>query len=633
MISTRALQMSLLGVVFALFNCAARRPGLQPPAFIENAETAALEDRSEAISMLEDYLQGKTDADLEPWALMWLGEQYRLDRKPDDARQQFSLLAERYPTHPLKESALLGLAVLDADANPSGNTLATLQLLEARGAPDTLNADRYRILARVAADDGSSSARVRDLVEKAVKHAESDPSVKIRIHQTLGDLLSAEQSSDLTGIEVADLQSGGAGAEQGAFERAEAALLADRYGEAIEQSRRFLEVWPDSELAPEVAYFIKRAEKKDPVSVRKVGVLLPLSGKYAPAAKQFKQVIEMANRREGSPLQLVFADTKGDEGRTISELERLVMDEGCVAILGPLLKETVMPAAEAAQAMHVPMVALSQSNDPTTAGAYVYRGFLPLTQQVDALLEHAIQERGMSRFAILYPDNSYGQTARDLFSAAAAAKNVQVVRRQSYDPSATSFLDVARKLGDKRSSSGSGNEAGNAPTIDYDALFIPDNHKRVALVASSLAYEEYPVGAFRPTYGARGLLLMGLNGWNNDALSEAGGQYVQGSVFVDAFWSDSNDPTVSAFVSSYQGDFGRTPGVVDAVTYDATRLLAVAVKANQGQRKELLDAMSAAQLSSPVSAGSRFGADREFDRDLMVLTVTASGIRPWQRAE
>ena len=239
----------------------------------------------------------------------------------------------------------------------------------------------------------------------------------------------------------------------------------------------------------------------------------------------------------------------------------------------------------------------------------------------------------MSRFAILYPDNSYGQTARDLFSSAAAAKNVEVVRRQSYDPGATSFLDVARKLGDKRSSSGSGNAASNPPTIDYDALFIPDNHKRVALVASSLAYEEFPVGSFRPTYSSRGLLLMGLNGWNNDRLSEAGGQYVQGSIFVDAFWARDNDPTISAFVSSYQGDFGRAPGVVDAVTYDAARLLAVAVKANQGQRKELLDALSAAQLSSPVSAGSRFGADREFDRDLMVLTVTSSGIRPWQRAE
>jgi len=627
--STRAWKMSLFGAVFALVTCAARRPALKPPELIDRVETTAIDDRSEAVSMLEDYLSGRTDPGIAPWAALWLGEQYRLERRPQEARQQFARFAEQNPTHPLKEAALLGMAVIDAGDDPSGNTLATLQLLEARGAPDTLNADRYRILARVAADDGSSPARIRELVQKSIRYAESDPSVKIRIHQTLGNLLNDEQSSDLTGIDVEDLGSG-AGAEQGMYERAEEALLRDNYEEAIALSQRFLEIWPDSDLAAEVGYFIKRAEARDPLSSRKVGVLLPLSGKYAPAARQFKSVIQMANQAEGSPLQLVFADTKGSEATTLAELERLALAEGCVAILGPLLKETVMPAAETAQALHMPMVALSQSRNPTQAGDYVYRGFLPLTQQIDALLDHAIQDRGFNRFAVLYPENSYGQTASDLFVAAAADKGVEVVRRQSYSPGSKSFLDTARKLGDKHSGSGGSGHARNPPTIDYDALFIPDNHKRVALVASSLAYEEFPVGTFRPSRSARGLLLMGLNGWNNPALAEAGGQYVEGSVFVDAFWPSSSDPTISNFVRDYRASHGRAPGVVDAVTYDATRLLARAVKSNSGTREGMRAALDEASLSDPVGTGHAFGADREVQRELMVLTVTSSGIRPWR---
>jgi ABC-type branched-subunit amino acid transport system substrate-binding protein len=622
--------MSLFGVVFALITCAARRPPLRPPSLIQEVETAAIDDRAEAISILQAYLSDSPSSGVEPWALLWLGEQHRLNRSTEQARRQFELLADRYPTHDLKEAALLGMAVVDAGQSPSGNTLATLQLLDAPGSPDTLQADRYRILARVAADDGASTVRVRELVDKAIQYAESDPSVKIRIHQTLSDLLSDAQSEGLSGISGIGV---GADAEQTTYERAETALERNDFSEAIEFSRRFLELWPSSDRAAEVEFFIKRAEQADPLSLRKVGVLLPLSGRFSPAARQIKEVIEMANRRDGNPIQLVFADTKGEEATALLELERLVLEEGCVAILGPLLKNEVMPVAEAAQVMHVPLVALSQAKNPTSHGNYIYRGFMTPQQQIDALLDHVITERGYGRFAVLYPDNTFGRAALESFQQVADSKGVTVVREQAYDPQATAFLDAARQLGDKTQASGSSDYARNPPDIDYDALFIPDNYQRSALVASSLAYEEFPVGAFRPTYGSHGLLLMGLNSWNNDAIVEAGGQYLQGSIFVDAFWSRSADAAVVDFVSDYEASFGRKPGIIDAVTYDTTRLLSLAVKSNTRSRSSLLDALSEAWLPDPVSTGNTFGADRQIRRSPQLMTITTSGIRPWSRPE
>jgi ABC-type branched-subunit amino acid transport system substrate-binding protein len=341
----------------------------------------------------------------------------------------------------------------------------------------------------------------------------------------------------------------------------------------------------------------------------------------------------MANRRDGNPIQLVFADTKGEEATALLELERLVLEEGCVAILGPLLKNEVMPVAEAAQMMHVPLVALSQAKNPTSHGDYIYRGFLTPQQQIEALLDHVITERGYGRFAVLYPDNTFGRAALESFQQVAESKGVTVVRKQAYDPQATAFLDAARQLGDKTRASGSSDYARNPPTIDYDALFIPDNYQRSALVASSLAYEEFPVGGFRPTYGSHGLLLMGLNSWNNDAIAEAGGQYIQGSIFVDAFWSRSEDAAVVDFVSDYQASFGRKPGIIDAVTYDTTRLLSLAVKSNTRSRSSLLEALGEAWLPDPVSTGSTFGADRQIRRSPQLMTITTSGIRPWSRPE
>ena len=613
----RSLRICLLGAMLGMATCAARRPQLDTPDLIQRAEALAETSRSEAISLLEDYLAGKTDPALEPWAMIWAGEQRRLQGDTARARSWFEAVAERHPAHPMKEAALLGMAVIDAGSEPSGNTLATLQLLKESGVPDTLNADRYRLLARVAADDGSPPSKVRELVRKAVTYAEADEAVRLRVHQTLGDLLSPEQSTALTGIEV----SSAANAEEETYQRALAALKGGAFPEAIQLSQRFLEAWPDSPRAREVGYFIKRAEKGDRVSSRKVGVLLPLSGKYAPAAQRFQEVIQFANQQEGSPLTLVFADTQGDPARAVAELERLTLDEGCVAILGPLLKETGMPAAEAAQALHIPMIALSQSSDPTSAGDYIYRGFLPIEQQVEALLKHAVSDRGFRRFAVLYPQNDYGLAARDAFEQEALKQGAQVVRKQSYDPEAKVFLQPARALGAK--------SGGGRPTIDYDALFIPDNHQRVALVASALAYEEFPVGTFRP-HGGPGLPLLGLNAWNNPLLVEAGGQYVRGSVFVDAFLPSDESPAIQRFVGSYQDAYRRPPSVIDAVTYDATRFLARAAKASTQGRDGVRDQLKEIRLPDPVGAGARFGADREVDRSLLVLMVTSSGIRPWQ---
>ena len=90
---------------------------------------------------------------------------------PPVARAWFGSSAAEHPTSPLKDVALLGMALIDAEGGISGNTAASLQLLGQRGVPDSMNADRYRLLARIAADDGSNPADVKEYVRKAVVFA------------------------------------------------------------------------------------------------------------------------------------------------------------------------------------------------------------------------------------------------------------------------------------------------------------------------------------------------------------------------------------------------------------------------------------------------------------------------------
>ena len=62
-------------------------------------------------------------------------------------------------SHPLKESAILGMAMVDAERALSGNTLATMQLMDEKNVPDTMNADRFTDLGVGRADEAPPPTR------------------------------------------------------------------------------------------------------------------------------------------------------------------------------------------------------------------------------------------------------------------------------------------------------------------------------------------------------------------------------------------------------------------------------------------------------------------------------------------
>ncbi|MDP6935630.1 MAG: hypothetical protein QGG40_22110, partial [Myxococcota bacterium] len=181
-----------------LATCAAKgRNQLSPPVLVTEATHKGLEDRTEAIGMLEQYLAGRPDPAVAPWAMVWAGEQRRLAGDLKAARTWFAKAQRAYPDHPLQGAATLGIALVDARTALSGNTLATLQLVSDTGIPDSMNADRYRIVARIAADEGTPGPKVRALVSKAVHFAQGDPDVEARVMGDLGDLLESTQAQTL----------------------------------------------------------------------------------------------------------------------------------------------------------------------------------------------------------------------------------------------------------------------------------------------------------------------------------------------------------------------------------------------------------------------------------------------------
>jgi ABC-type branched-subunit amino acid transport system substrate-binding protein len=600
------------------------------PAIVQQA--LSLPDRTEAILLLEDYLARGRNPALVAEVRIHAGEQRRLAGDLPRARAHFEEAAAK--TSRTKRVAELGLALVDLERNRSGNALATLRLVPEKSAPDTMNADRFRLLA-LEAQAGRGSGDGAALAKKALAYAASDPTVRQRTLLDLAALLPAAptEPGPATAPE---------GAERQAIARAEAALAERNFQETLRLVEALHTAFPETELADRANWLAKRARARDPYSARRIGVLLPLSGPYGAAGMQVRRALEMAAEDSGSGMELVFRDTAGEVPTGRTAFESLLIAEGVAAIIGPLLKDVALAVAQDAQASGIPLITLTQAKGITEVGDWVFRGMITPEQQIDSLLAHAMGEVGMVRFAVMAPDNSYGHGVVETFHRQVVERDGQVMITVFYDPEASDLRPYASELGQKdykarwrelRNLKKDAEKVGMdpdkvvlPPLVDFEAIFIPDSARRVPLVASALAYEEFAIGGFKPKKNMEPLPLMGLNAWHNPKLPELGARYVRHALFVDAFSAARTDPAVEAFVARFSAEIGQDPGVLEAIVYDLGKIVGVATRTSPPSREAFRTALAGVGLSQPVAGGGSFGPTREVHREMIVFTIDTEGI-------
>lgn len=595
-----------LPLVALLCLAAAPAAGALPPV-VEKALDAA--SHKAAYQLLEAEAQTVTDPKALAWIVLYAGEARRLAGDLSAARRHFERVASEFPSSGARDPAKVGLAVVDANGKAGGNTLATLELVGDAGVPDTLNADRWLLVAAAKAREGGDPAAVEALVAKARRYAEADRDVARRVDRQATPLL-ARAAAEAVEQAVAD--------DVAAIGTLRDALGRRDWAAARAAAEDFLLRFPDSALRREAEYGLRRADLARAPDPKKVAVLLPLSGAYAPPGKNLRAAIEMANDRAATHATLTFHDTKGDPEQCVRLIEKAVLEEGASVVVGPLLRDEAKRCAPAAQALRVPLVALTSSDEAAAAGDLVFRPFPTVEEQIEALLDEVYDRRVLHRYAVLHPATAYGENAAAAFSRAVTARGGTVPVTLPYPADTNDFRTVARAL-----------EKDGPPAQRVDAVFIPDAYQRVALIASALAFEEISVGRFRPHGGADPLVLVGLNGWNNDDLARRGGQYVLDSVFVDAFDPRSNRPEVQRFVADWAAAGRAPPSVVEAVGFDTMLLVDAAI----GRGGDVADALRAVTLPEPGLAGTTgFGADGVVDREFRLLTVTRAGIVPTDQA-
>ncbi|EAT14434.1 penicillin-binding protein activator [Desulfuromonas acetoxidans] len=313
---------------------------------------------------------------------------------------------------------------------------------------------------------------------------------------------------------------------------------------------------------------------------RAIGVVLPLSGRYAPFGELVKQGIELAVKSSAAPIQVFYQDSGADPQSAADAVRRLVRAQRVMAVIGPLTGDAAMLAVQEAEKAQVPIITLSYRDGLPQMGRYVFRNSLTPQQQVEALAEYAIEELGLNTYAILSPSNKMGQQYAQLFRQAIEMRGGDIEHQRSYGESATDFRrqllllkgedpdapqDAEPKVVDEEGDElvvEEEEEIAGLPNVDFEGLFIPDYADSVALIAPQIAY-----------YGIENVQLLGINGWNSPQLIDQAGRYVRGSIICDGFFAQSPDAPVKQFVERYERMYGETPSILEAQGYDSVRLL------------------------------------------------------------
>jgi len=355
-----------------------------------------------------------------------------------------------------------------------------------------------------------------------------------------------------------------------------------------------------------------------------IGCILPLTGQYAPYGNRALEAIKLATGASDpagtGSIKLIIEDSQSRPEVARKAVIRLANHKDIVCILGPLGGNESFEAAKEAQKLKVPILTLTQREGITDVGDYIFRHFLTGRVQMKALVQYAIEDMGLRRFAVLYPDDHYGNEMVNLFRNEVLNRGGTVIKVKSYAETQTDFgneIKMITGMAITRDENSGNTEEVYKPVIDFDALFIPDSYVRISMIAPQLAY-----------YNVKGVKLLGTSGWNSPELLKMSGEYLEGAIFVDGFSKNSFYSETQDFIDFYYATYNKEPEMMEAIAYDAAGIVVKIIKENRFETRGQFRNRLLQLRDFPGATGkTSFSGTRDAQKDVFILMVRDGDVK------
>jgi outer membrane PBP1 activator LpoA protein len=252
-----------------------------------------------------------------------------------------------------------------------------------------------------------------------------------------------------------------------------------------------------------------------------IGVLLPLSGPYAPASQAIRAGMIAAYYADPNPskVQLRFTDSQSGD---VYQAYRKLADEGAVAVVGPLIKENVDALARGGE-LPVPVLGLNQTGGANNERLYQF-GLAP-EQEVEQAAGSAWFD-GRQNALVLAPGTPFGQRMVKHFAGYWRTLGGRIVATQTYPHHGQDFTAPVKDL--VGAASPAVTQAATtvpAPAAAGDFIFLIADTRDAHLIMPQIAFNQ---GGQIPVYATSHVY----NG-KTDARTD---QDLNGLIFCDIPW-------------------------------------------------------------------------------------------------
>lgn len=348
---------------------------------------------------------------------------------------------------------------------------------------------------------------------------------------------------------------------------------------AERQLRLFLQRFPSHDYAAKAADLLNGLAAKLKSSQAVLVALLPLSGKLAPFGTEVLNGIQLALEKVkdvhgptsmGTSVGLIVKDSAAPRGGLAQDLTDTLVEYRPVAVLGPLLSKHLPLVAEVAARTDTPVITPSATvADVRRYGSWLFSTALPYAHQAKRIASYATEQLGYRRVSVLSPDTVYGRELAQLFSQELIQHGGEIIASESYKEGDTDFGQAIKRLkaqdlqkyGMTTPVVTSKGQKRDLYAPGFDAIFVPGRATDITLLSPQLVFHDVKVP------------LLGTSSWNVTPAPAVNEPALEGSVFVDGFFSESPDLSIQEFVDRYRQRFQTLPTAFAAQAFDAATVV------------------------------------------------------------
>jgi branched-chain amino acid transport system substrate-binding protein len=262
--------------------------------------------------------------------------------------------------------------------------------------------------------------------------------------------------------------------------------------------------------------------------------------------------INAAGGINGKKIKHINYDNKSDNDETLAVVNRLISQDNVLAIIGEATSGKSKIGGQVAQQNKVVMLTSSATNpEVTKIGNYIFRACFIDPFQGYVMAKFMTENLKMKKAAILRDIKSdYSVGLSDVFISEFKKMGGEIVADISYQEGDIDFKSQLTAIKAK----------------NPDAIFVPGYYNEVALLARQLK----DLGMKQP--------MLGGDGWSSPDLYKIAKEAINGHYFSNHYTTESTDPKTVEFVKKFKTQFKEDADVMAALAYDATYMMAEAIK-------------------------------------------------------